>query len=399
MLNNKSHKIHSLFIQYFFFYALVVAYCPFTGCVGVRKDLVPQRNEVLGSLPYNIKKRYLELTQVLDDDERQALEKKINTIKEPDRLTFFIEKCIDYKGILKLLPQPERALCKQAFTNAFDINHAEKLIKQYQNELKMIDHASIQTQQYYIDLLQVLPDDQATALKKQIVQSTSPIDVEQLIISHLPNELKNINEDTKKTFISLPDEKRQEIIKKAMEKNEKNHLANGQPNGPSDVDCDSKDDPGSNDDKEDAAINNLIQQKAEEQENKEDDDIPQDEWGKKLKLQGEDRTLFSLYVLDLKPEDAAKLKELFAKADQEGLDNLADVFFEVFPTDKERKDLLDTMIYLYKGWPKDTLLLCNHPASFGAGKKLQLFWHTNKYQRMLLTKLDNAIEALENSRL
>ncbi|WP_243517672.1 MULTISPECIES: hypothetical protein [unclassified Candidatus Cardinium] len=399
MLNNKTHKIHSLFIQYFFFYALVVAYFPFTGCFGVRKDLVPQRNEVLGGLPYNIKKLYLELTQMLDDDERKVLETKINTIKDPHRLTYFIEKCIDYKGILKLLPKPERALCKQAFTNAFDINHAEKLIKQYQNELKMIYNASIQTQQYYIDLLQVLPEDQATALKKQIVQSTSPTDVDQLIILYLPNAFKKIDEDTKKELISLPDEKRQEILKKAMEKNEKKHFVDGELDSLSDFDYDSEYDADSNDEKENISITNLIQQKIEEQENKEDEDIPQDKWGKKLKLQGEKREQFVLYTLDLKPGDESKLKELFTKADQEGLDNLADVFFEVFPTDKERKDLLDTMIYLYKGWPKDTLLLCNHPASFGAGKKLQLFWHTNKYQRTLLTKLDNAIEALENSRL
>ncbi|WP_250238361.1 hypothetical protein [Cardinium endosymbiont of Oedothorax gibbosus] len=356
---------------------------------------MPKRNKLLGSLPGKSKKDYLILIQMMDDREREQLEQEVKTIKDLDVLKNFIKKSLQnrraYDNLLKRLPKPERIALEQKLAKVADPDGQVKLIDQHSNELQVIENAFMPDRQHYIDLVEVLPDDQAIALKNKIVQATSPNEVGQLIASWLPESFKQLNDHAKEKLSKLPDHERQKILKAAMSQNGKKggldmHTATVTEKtsvDPAALPPSYEEATGPNTDSiSQLDIHKLIEQM--------DGGIPQDGWGPKLPLEGEEREEFVLLIMEFSESHQKVLKELFDKADRHSIANFFAVFFGGF-NEKERIELLATIIYLYKVDPLLTIKLCNNPASVGWWDRFSLYKKTNPTQLNLLKKLDELL--------
>lgn len=403
MLHKTGQKIGSCFVHCFLLYAIAVAYLPFASCNGVRHELMPKRNVILDKLSEKSKGDYLILTQIIPNDhEKKQLEEKVNTIENPCDLEKFIqqsfENYIAYNNLLRLLLEPEQTELKQKFAKS-DLDGQVKLLDQSLRPLKMLQNAPVSTQQNYIDLLKILPDSRAIALKTEIVQATSLYEVDRLVASCLPNSFKQLDDNHKEVLSKLSDHERQEILKVAMQQNDTkdgfdmhtgqeqsskvkpNHTPTA-PNTPNDAHLTisaSKPD-----------INKLIEQKVKAQQDKGEKGIPQDGWGTKLPLIGEARKQFLNSIIQFSQSDHKALKELFDKANAGSIENFFYVFFTGFSQD-ERIELLATMIYLYRLCPALTIKLCNEPISVSCFEKLRLYHNTTGNQLNLLKKLDKLL--------
>lgn len=426
MSNRKDQARYALFTHYFLLYAIAIAYFAFASCNGVRKGLIPERNAILGELPIESQNKCMELFKMNNDDGKVKIEKEISNIRTKDALINFINKSLQnhiiYNRLLQLLPKPERLAWQQKFAKTPDLDDQARLIAQNEMLLQKIQHVSMQHQQHYIDLLEIVSDEEAVALKNKILQSTKAEEIERLIASKLPKEFNALSDEAKEKLSHLPDHERQEIIKATMRKNGtkddsaiqssttmNHHQATALPNHQDDLAAEKAQpsemqlnntptDPNTSNDGHAATsssepdINTLIEQKIQAQQNK-DEAMPQDDWGPKLSLAGEERKQFLTCIMQFSQLDQKSLKELFDKANPNSIDNFLSVYYTGFNTD-ERTELLATMIYLYKGWPERTIRLCNTPTALSWYDKISLFQQTTKKQLNLLTKLDNLLQAL-----
>ncbi|MGI2298323.1 hypothetical protein ACRRVB_00625 [Candidatus Cardinium hertigii] len=368
MLNRSAGKINRFFLHYFLLYAIFATCFACFSCNGVRTELIPKRNPILGKLSEKGKTKYIELLGINDDAGKQKIEKAICNIKTRDDLENFINNNLEnhrsYNRLLKFLPKPERPSF-QTYFNKADLNGQAKLIKQNEKLLQQIQLTSIECQQHYIDLLEIVSNQKAIELKNKILDATKPEEIKQLIISTLPNPFHKLNDHEKASLSQLPDHDRQEILKSIHCNSQKDGVVHHHPGA-------------------------LIKQK-EQAQPKKDKVVSADGWGPKLSLEGEERKQFLFSIMEFSQADQNSLKELFDKVKRDSIDNFLSVYHTGF-NKQERIELLGTIIYLYKGWPTLTIKLCNAPSSLSWFDKFGLFKKTQKYQLNLLTKLDALLQ-------
>ncbi|CDG49652.1 Hypothetical protein CHV_a0337 [Cardinium endosymbiont cBtQ1 of Bemisia tabaci] len=367
MLNRSARKINPFFLHYFLFYAIFAACFGFFSCNRVRMDLIPKRNTILGTLSEDGKTKYLKLVSINDDTGKKKIEEAIRNIKTPDALEKFIDISIEnqtiYNRLLKLLPKSERPSF-QAYFHQADLDAQTKLIKQNKKLLDQINRSS--GEQHYIDLLEIVSNEEAIALKNKILNATKPEEINQLITSTLPNPFQQLSDDNKAILSKIKDDARQEILKSIHCNSQKDGIVNH------DLDA-------------------LIKQKEQAQSKKDKEAVPADGWGPKLSLEGEERRQFLFSIIEFPQSDQNSLKDLFDKVDPDSISNFLSVYYSGF-NKKERIELLSTIIYLYKGWPELTIKLCNTPSSLSLFDKFGLFRKTQKHQLELLTKLDELLQ-------
>lgn len=427
MLTRQKQKRYSFFL-FPFIIALSIF---FTSCDGVRNDLIPSRNSMLGSLPKKSAEAYLELSNLLDDSGKTKLEKSTMGIRHLDELITFIDSRLqnqkDYADLVKLLPKREGAALKVAFERA-NFYKKKEFVDQGLEELNMIRNATIQSRNNYIDLLKILPEEESIKLKNSISECTNQPEINILIQSKLPKKLKNLGEDTQQKLAKLSDKERGKIMVGAMkaegfsinpliqkkEQSSTNNNIKPAPNSHENnvkvedkakktkMELEQQDKPPitnasaadatedyttlfSSDQDINALVNAKTQESNEHDANEEDP--PKDSWGTKLPLKSEERQRFLMLIMQFSQSDQKKLKELFDEAEPISIQNFLSVYEQGFNMD-EHVELLSTMIYLYKGWPSLTIKLCNNPTSLGTGDKIKLFRNTTTYQLSLLSKLD-----------
>ncbi|WP_342265422.1 hypothetical protein [Cardinium endosymbiont of Philonthus spinipes] len=398
MLRRKAQQKKIFFVHYYLFYTLVVAYLPFVMCGCLRGGLLPKPNLTLASLPESIKEQYFTLTQMVDDSGKERLEKVMDRISSQSILKDFIDKSLQnhiaYNALLQLLPKPERAVLKQKFDKSFDIHDMDgqidaqkKLIDQCASDLKMIQHAAIPTRQHYIDLLEILPDHKATALKNKIVQLTRPDEADQLIASWLPKWFGQLDDRAQESFLKLSDRRRQEFLKDLFEapiRHKEQEAAASKAAQPNDSDVIPS--------VAQLDIHKLLEEKHKEQQAQQEQEeaIPQDEWGDKLPLEGKQRKEFLLSILPFKQEDRKSLKRLFNQAESESIYFFVRAYREAF-SPGDRIKLLKILICLYRKDQSLTIKLCNRPDLLTTGESLRIVWIAGWSGTGLLTKLREAI--------
>jgi len=366
MLNRSARKINPFFLHYFLFYATFTVCFVFFSCNGVRSELIPKRNTVWTGVSEKGKEKYLQLLQMNDETGQEKIHQAISNIKTPDALENFINKSTEnqtiYNILLKLLPKSERPLFQTCFYQA-DLDAQAKVINENEKLLQQIQLTPIESQQHYIDLLEIVPNQKAIELKNKILNATKPEEINQLIRSTLPNPFQRLNDDEKASLSQVPDHDRKEILKSIHFNSQKGGVANDQ-------------------------LGALIKQKEQAQPQK---DKAAGDWGPKLSLEGEERKQFLFSIMEFPQSDQNALKDLFNKVNQDSIDNFLSVYQEGF-NKQERIELLGTIIYLYKGWPALTIKLCNMPSSLSCFEKLGLYRKTKKNQLDLLTKLENLLQ-------
>ncbi|WP_419241021.1 hypothetical protein [Cardinium endosymbiont of Nabis limbatus] len=381
MLNRKEQKRVSCFVHYFLFYTLVLACLPFIRCGCIREKLMPKPNLILANLPKSIKEQYLKLVQMADDDGKERLKKVIYKISTKAQLKKSIEALyqnyIDYNKLIQLLPKPERTTLKQAFDKCLDIddidkqvNHQKELVNQRFSEMKMIRATDMQTQQDYIDLLEVLSDHEAIALKNNIINATNSDGIKQLIASKLPTPLKALDDSQKEKISKLSDAKRQEFFKKvsgiSMRPKEQNASASSLPK-PNDSDATTS---GTQLD-----IDKLLEETAKDDEaQQKKNEAQQDEWGDLLLLEGEQRNEFLLFITPFNSEDLKDLQSLFSAVEPENLNTLLYACFNALDTE-ERMKVFQNMIYLHRRNRTLAIKLCNTPESLSYWERGIILYH------------------------
>ncbi|WP_419241020.1 hypothetical protein [Cardinium endosymbiont of Nabis limbatus] len=365
MLNRKKQKSASCFLHYFLFYAVAIAYLPFTGCFGVRKELIPKRNELVRNISEKAKERYRKLFDIAENDGAQKkLEEAINHIKNQDDLEKFI-------------------------------------------------HQRYERTQMYRDLLAILPKNEAIALKNNIDQAGSQDEVDELIALKFPTAFKQLDDSNKEKFFNLADDGRKKVLKNLMQQSDTTMLPAHQKTGATTPHAHQKADvitppPHEKTDtttppahqKTDATapppdqkpkdISQLIKEQQQIQQKK-GDDTPQDSWGTKLPLKGDERKRFLNLINIFSQSDQNYLKELFNQTGLGSLKNFFKVFFTGFSED-ERIGLLETMIILYKDNKDLALTLCNNPKSLSGWNKGRIGLLIGiGYRTSLLKKLDKLL--------
>ncbi|MCT4697427.1 MAG: hypothetical protein V3581_04270 [Candidatus Cardinium sp.] len=309
-----------------------ITYLPFTSSSCVRSELIPILNKTLSNLPEAIKEKYVHLMQTsnVQGDEKKQLKQHIDTIK--------------------------------------DQNLVKKLINQYHT--------------LYIILHPILPKDPYFALKNRIAQVTNlneADEVDQYIASQLPKPFKELNEYDKEDIYNLSDDRRKNILTLMTA-------------APSPSYQETIDQPAHKDTiAHSEAIHKLIQEGKAQQA--QDEDIPQDDWGDKLPLKGKDRMVFFNLMVEYNDNDQKALKKLFDEVDPDSVRNLA-ILFAVRFTKEENRRLISTMIYLYKGWPADTIKMCNNTANMSWVEKWKIFRRTTGSQLDTLQQLDKCLQEL-----
>ncbi|WP_339044668.1 hypothetical protein [Cardinium endosymbiont of Tipula unca] len=384
---------------------------------------------MLGDLPKKSAKAYLELSNLLDDQDKTRLEKSIMAIRHSDELIAFIDSRLqiqkNYIDLVKLLPKREGIALKEKFESA-NFEQMTALVMQGLKELSVIHNATIQSRNNYIDLLKILPEEAALELKNSIAKCTNQAEIDTLIKSKLPNKLKNLDQATQQKLAKLPDSEREKIMVGAMkaegatinpsiENKKPSSTKNNAPPTPNahennmkvedkaektKVELAQQDKTPTINESADATedyttlfssdqdINVLVNAKIQESNaHANEENTPQDSWGTKLPLKGNMRQQFLMLIMQFSQPDQKKLKELFDEAEPVSIQNFLSVYDQGFSM-SERVELLSTMIYLYKGWPSLTIKLCNNPTSLGTGDKINLFRNTTRPQLSLLTKLD-----------
>ena len=401
MLHKTDPKRCSCFIHYFLFYAIFVAYLPLTGCFGPRTDLIPKINSALSELSDTSKKEYITINEMLRPDQKKKFKQKIDTISKPDDLQSFIKKmhqnCIDYNDLLKLLTKSERTELTKKFDEVIiDVDAQAKLIEETSRPLQMIEDATMQNKQDYIDLLELLPDNKAIALKNKIVKFTNPKDADQFIKSQFDTLFKQLDDKTKAALSKLRDTKRQEVLRKIMNDNAKKDSHTGKVTGnnqtvaqtnnqnssaskeeqqnevPSNNQSTNPGTPNNSDSTTssseldvDKLIQNAEEEEEKEEEAKKNQDI-QDDWGPKIPLEGDARKEFKTSMIVFDPEDQKKFKELADQVDPGSMINFFYAYENGF-NKEERIELLSTIITLYKGKPELTIKMCNRPNNLSWG--------------------------------
>jgi hypothetical protein len=421
----------TFFDHLFYLFMVCITFVLQTSC-GVRKDLIPSQNKTLGQLPKQNKKAYQKLYNLLDEASKEKLERSVNKIQDVDALCVFIETNLraqqTYQTLRTILPKGKRAQLMQAVQNADQLEVINTLIQESAAlDLQSFQACSLETQQNCMDLLHILPKEQAHALKEAISNCTGSIEVEALIKSKLPHKLQVLDVSTKQAFIKLPEAERKAILVKALQEehnasklqgniplskqedleqadplkspiasqatNDPKHQATGapspllnDPNAAGASDSTSTMPPSFSG----LDLERLVMQTEREGKAQPAVDVPQDTWGTKLPLQGQAREHFLDLVLQFSHSDQAKLKELFDKAKSISIRNFLSVYDTGFKPE-ESVALVGTMIYLYKGWPDLTLKLCNNPHSLSTGDKLIIFRKTSDKQLKLLTRLNQLL--------
>lgn len=373
MFNRQEEKRCSCFTHYFLFYVIPIIYLFCTSCFGVREELIPERNKNISNLPEGVKEMYAIINHSLNDHQKEQLQEKVSSIKDLAALAEYIKKTYKFYKIhkeqVKLYPKSERDALEENFNeNICCLNKIEKIINESVNRFKGINNASNQTRQTYIDLLEILPEGEAMKLKNKIISTTNSEHLKQLIKSNNPFE--KLDENTKKTMTQLPDKKRQNILKKEY--------------------------PLLKDKDEGSAITVSCLEGLNDDEDKDENKaIPQDGWGDKLSLEGQERKEFLIHIMEFSISDQKKLKDLFDKAEKGSIINFFEIYFnyKIFNKD-ERIELLSTMMYLYKALPDLTIKLCNEPEKVTQWEKFQLFKKTNSTQLKLLQKLEKGLQDL-----
>lgn len=454
MLTKYTQKNISFTLAYFLFSIPIIAYCAFLqGCACSQQGTMPKYNVCVTKLPEKNKKDLLNLRYALanDREENAKVDQIINTIRKPDRLIAFIEKRVEneknYQKVFKLLAKSERNLLKikvykavfieplKKDSNPLDMEikvmdllyEQDRIIEEYAAPLRLIDTLDIGNQQSYIDMIEVLPDDEAIALKNSIIACSNSFQVSQLILSKLPKPLKNLTNDERANLSKLPDQDRQAILRAAMQKD---HLPNklkvnshGQggiddhkrpadhrnsispveqtnykPDKPltdTNVSQSTLTNNGETTPKASLDINQLIQQKIEAHKNKpEPTPEDQDEWGPKLPLKDENRQKFLMYMVAFSPENGKSLKELFDQTPPKYIKNFFTVFFKDF-NESERNELLKNLIYMKNNSPEVAINLCQKTLTWY--QKIYLYRNKNNISINLLEKLEKTIEALPPS--
>lgn len=377
MLNKKELKRCLCFVHYFSSYALVGAYVFFIcSCVG--RGLMPKLIKILPALPEKVQEKYIELIFKLPNDkEKEKLEKEVKKFNSSGEAEKFIEKkyqkyqmCKTHSDLFKLLLKSERAALEQKFDKAVDPDEQVKVIDHYSNKLQMIKNLPMLDRQAYIDLLEVLPEDQAIAFATNIQKCTNQNEVSQMIESKLPNEIKKLNQDDKERFfLKLPDYEQHKILRSIIHAGAITEKTSVDPTAPppsyegvsglpSYAQLDIKD------------INKFIEEKAQQQEEK-DEEEPQDGWRTKLPLVGEKRRKFLISIIQFPQSDQKYLKELFDKADPDSIENFFSVFFTGFSKDEGIK-LLSLMVCLYTKDKSLTLKMCNQPHALSTFDRMKI---------------------------
>lgn len=375
MLTIQSKK-YSFLLHYFFFLLLQSI---LASCGGIRHDLIPEPNLLLRKLPDEQSEAYLQLTQMLNEVGKKKLEKIINKITTVDELSGFIDDSLQtrkaYMDLIKWLPKYEGLQLQKELKAVADPKEVKSLIDQSSSGLKVIQSANLTHQCFYKDLLQVLPENQSMELKTEVSKCNNQHELDQLISSKLPQQLKVLDDKAKQDLITSPTTERQSILVNAMQKeglptntlpilNQSNHImASVTQNRLSATDKSVQ---------EGAPVENV--------------DMPEDGWGAKLPLQGDERKAFLKLVVAFALSDQKELKNLFDDIHAVSIKNFLYVYNKHFSIE-EQSDLLQTIIYLYKGWPKTTIQLCNDPDSLSFCRKMTIFNRTQPYQRALLTAL------------
>ncbi|AXI24040.1 hypothetical protein CE557_204 [Cardinium endosymbiont of Sogatella furcifera] len=269
------------------------------------------------------------------------------------------------------VPGDEKKQLKQHIDTTKDQNLVEKLINQYHT--------------LYIILHPILPKDQFFALKNSIAQVTNLKEadtVDQYIESQLPKPFIKLSDEDRENICKLPEGQRNNILA-IMTPNEL-HEAEDQPaHKGTTVQLET--------------IHQLIQEGKAQQA--QDEDTPEDGWGDKLPLKGKDRMVFLNLMVEYNDNDQKALKMLFDEVDADSVRNLAILFARRF-TKEENRRLVSAMIYLYKGWPADTIKMCNNTAEMSLMEQLKIFRRTTGSQLDALQQLNKYLkELIENPNL
>lgn len=391
-------------MPYFWIYILFVLFS--TSCNGVRRELMPQYNSMLGELSKPAKEAYLELRNLLDDEDKVKLQEQIGQIKQVKVLEDFIYKRLEnqkkYNEVLKLLPRSDQIKLKGQFAECNTLDGRKSALNEYSKPFEMIQQVDALTKQHYIDLIALLSDDQATAFKNEVIQFNDAQKVVERIASKFCNVFGELEEGIKNRLSKLEDDERQDILRSVMQPNDTKdgssiHTEKEQP---SKVQSSNK--PiGPNVPNDDhttialSAIDKLIEQKVKDkqEQKKKNEAIPKDEWGDKLSLikEKKNETEFLSWVMQFDEADQKILKELFYKVVPDSLNKFFTVFFDGF-NGEEHMQLLATMIYLYQIAPLLTIKLCNAPQSLKTWEKYKVYNRTTKNQLRLLTKLDDLLK-------
>ncbi|ROT47061.1 hypothetical protein [Candidatus Cardinium hertigii] len=388
---------------------------------------MPKRDAIVSQLPEESKEARRELRQMLDKNGQEKLDKRTLKIRQIDELIAFIDASLHnqktYRTLLKLLPACERIELEKKFESAVDLEEEKAILTQNLCGLTVFMDSDMKTQQNYMDLLDILPEDESIALKNAVVNAKTPDEVDQLIASKLPQELINLDTCTREKLAKCPNSVRKEILKNAMEKEgrpinapiapESNELdesgkATVAPHQKKPVISDKTKMALSMDEasrkpiikskatisSSEVNLNELIEQKIQEQVNHPDDSL-QDEWGPKLPLKGNTRKHFLNLIEDFAESDRKDLKKLFDQTDPESIKRFLSVYDTGYSVD-EFKQLLDTLICLYRDVPHLTIKMCNDGNTLTTGDELAIWRRTNGNQRELLTRLRDLLSDLSN---
>ena len=408
-------------VPYFVFWIPMAVYFILISCSGVRKDMIPSRNDMLGKLTDEGQEAYLELMEIAEEDISVKLEARIQSIQILDQLQDFIKDQLQaqkkYKQLLDFLPKSEAIELKKKIAETRTLEEGADIIEQQLNQFSLLQ--STKHQQLYVDLVQVLPDDQTIQLKSNILGCANTNQIDQLILSKLPASFKKLDNDCQASFRDLSPVRRQKILIESMkpiadsghdasaiDNNNLEDEPNAQIFAKSNKNALSidkqRDSPCTNGHSNDSAIASpntakddirlLIDKVAKEDLNNED--IPVDSWGSKLPLRGKERKDFFKLIMQFPQSDQKTLKKLFDLAEEISIQNFLLVYATGFNVE-ERINLLSTMIYLYKLDKNLTIKLCNDPESLSTYDEMSIWKKTNTNQLNLLKKLRDLLNEYE----
>lgn len=377
-------KVRYCFASFFPFVA-IVSIC-LLSCIS--KLFLPSTNPILGQLLGESKERYeeyVELNQLLNDDEKIALERAISGFKDTNSLGLFIKDRLrverKYQLLQGLLLPSERSRLKEE-AQTIALQKREQWIDQQLIALGIVhntDAIDEYTQKIYMSLLEILPEVSAKTLKERVTHAASPEDITAVVESILPESLKQLDKGAREKFIKLHNKQSVKILTTAMQQTRETSADSQIPPLPKeDTQSDTT-----------TTIEGLIGAQYQLQQ-----DHPDDEWGTKLPLQGVPRTHFFKRIMQFSRSDQQILKQLFQQAEEESISSFLAVYDRnEFFSEKDRMDLLAIFIALYRYDASLCLTLCNDPESLSFSQKMTIaFKLPEKYQVNLLKRLMYCLE-------
>lgn len=389
------HKIKHHFVLYTFMAILPFVVAMLTTSCGINKQLMVKKDPFFNTLPSPTKTAYKTLCKVLDENKKYQLESTCKKVHDVQKIQSFIQETYQiqkqYLTLINLLPETECKILKKQIQNS-NLYDVKNIIQQpkYTTILKLWNSLGNNTKVKYIQLLKNQQEPQiVNTIKAQLFQSTPQKNTKEIITQLIQTPQSSQKFSNNHSFKSpknfKPEKSDPQTTPSITQKIGNKNNANGTY------------------EKEEEEL--YITPKETEssipyQDDFSDDfieiyDSQTDDWTEKLNLNKAQKKAFFDILMEFSQKDQSSLKELINQTEQENIENFCIVYFQQGNFTKEEKsELLATLIYLYKGWPKIALKLCNCPWGLSNMEQLLIFRRTRPKQLKLLLRLNDLISQL-----